>query len=167
MGCYECGAEGGNSLQLCTECIQRKKDQRSRNLRPIAEIMTPPIEDPLKLLDSIKFQILILVLLSTGIFFYCVYSAATFKSGVITGLLMVCWAISFLTWLQFWSRMLIMDAMWALGCFLLPILVYRYVFLNWSDRHIRNSFLIHVTFSILGTIIQLSIYLSKREVTEQ
>jgi hypothetical protein len=72
--------------------------------------------------------------------------------------------IYFCTYGLFWTRLIVLEPLWAMGCFIMPCLVWKYVKLQWHESQVRILSIIHfgsmplilLSFAVLAKATDLS-----------
>ena len=154
MSCFQCGSTLGAASRLCPDCIQRNKAAHQAKLEQIRNPSVTEVGDDLgyKLFTMPIFRIIGVGLILVAFFLFFLFFGPIKDKGPLASFLwsamLTCSAVSFLTWGLFWFRTLILEPIWAIMSIFMPLLIWRYIFINWEDT--KAIFFIHIACLVLS-----------------
>ena len=156
MACYNCRSASGTSASLCPDCRENNRLRKEGN---IEAFRTAPAQGGVSVavyrgLNSPIVWLAFVVALFTATATFTLFSSygtrVSTLEAMMWALLLTSLIVNLFCWALFWMNMVISEPFWALACFIVPLLIYRYVFLRFDEC--KWTVITHV-FCIIGVAI--------------
>jgi hypothetical protein len=146
-------------LQLCESCIKQNVARRER-LKGQILVDKDPRSNPFLFTfqHSLQLQAIAIAGLAVLVSIPTFFGVLALKGDVIDWFLLSTVVttsfVSMITSIFFGLSLLFMEPLWGIGCLVIPVFIYRYVFLHWDDAkclflfNIASTILLYVSFAI-------------------